>query len=136
MKLSWQVRNSEACGNTLPMNNLKEEGIDRFSLAQNTPDFFVWYKPGSMIIGLALWNLKHTTRKYWANDTITTKTSRRKNQVYGLHAHSFQPMLLVCSMKFNSLGKYEKIWRRSVANRTVRAIASAKYEVVMKYWNN
>lgn len=36
------------------MNNLKEAGITLFSLAQNTPDFFEWYKPGSIMIGLAL----------------------------------------------------------------------------------
>lgn len=38
----------------LPANNLKDAGIDLLSFAQNTPDFFEWYKPGSMIIGLAL----------------------------------------------------------------------------------
>lgn len=43
----------------VPMNNLKEAGIDLLSLAQNTPDFLLWYKPGSIIIGLALWFLQH-----------------------------------------------------------------------------
>lgn len=36
------------------MNNLKEAGRGLFSLAQKTPDFFEWYRPGSIMIGLAL----------------------------------------------------------------------------------
>lgn len=49
--------------NQVPMKSLNETGMDRFSLAQNTPDFFEWYKPGSIIIGLALWNLQKLKAK-------------------------------------------------------------------------
>lgn len=49
----------EANFRAVPMNTLKEAGTDLFSLAQNTPDFFRWYKPGSIIIGLTLENLEN-----------------------------------------------------------------------------
>lgn len=40
-------------GTALPVNSLNDDGIDLRSFAQKTPDFFAWYKPGSIIIVFA-----------------------------------------------------------------------------------
>ena len=82
------------------MNSLNDAGIDRLSLAQKIADFFVWYSPESMTIGLPISSLlTHThTHTHWYRPI-------KMNLSETVHTHSFPPRLLVCSRKLRSLGK-------------------------------
>ena len=111
----------------VPVNNLKEAGIDLFSLAQKTPDFFDWYKAGSIIRGLALWYLQASIQ--YVSHTISIERNYnphiyRDKIKQEWHAHSFHPKLLVCSRKFRSLGKYEKICKRSRTTKYIEMLAN------------
>lgn len=64
-----------------PVKSLNADGTLLFCVTQNTSAFFVMYNPGSIITGLALWNLPHNhNQTSQVSSKIKIKTSKSMNK--------------------------------------------------------